>query len=176
MTLFFQKTLACLSFCWLTATFSLLCADDAQHPEIFAHYMPWYSSQPVSGKWGWHWTMDHFDPEKIRPDGRREIASHDYPLVGPYDSGDRHLLEYHVLLMKYSGIDGVIIDWYGMEDFYDYRKIHQNTQRLIPFLKKAGLQFAICYEDQSVGQMVQSKETHRRGVCCSRKRGDEMAF
>ena len=58
--------------------------------------------------------------------GRREIASHAYPLIGPYDSNDPHVLEYHVLLMKLAGID-----WYGTSTLHDYETIHRNTARLI---------------------------------------------
>jgi hypothetical protein len=25
--------------------------------------MPWYEAKPFSPDWGWHWTMNHFDPE-----------------------------------------------------------------------------------------------------------------
>lgn len=114
---------------------------------VFVHYMPWYASKPVSGHWGWHWTMDHFDPD-------REVASHDPPLIGPYDSGDPHLLECHVLLMKYAGVDGVVIDWYGIKDFNDYAMIHRNTELLVQHLKRAGLKFLICYEDQAVAKMM----------------------
>ena len=118
------------------------------------HYMPWYASKPVSGEWGWHWTMNHFDPDTIADDGRREIASHYYPLIGPYDSNDPHALECHVLLMKFAGIDGAIIDWYGIKDHRDYAAIHRNTNRLIAYIKKAGLSFAICYEDQTIKHLV----------------------
>ena len=121
---------------------------------VLAHYMPWYASKPVSGDWGWHWTMNHFNPETLRGDGTREIASHDAPIIGPYDSGDDHALECQVLLMKFAGIDGVVIDWYGIADFRDYAVLHTNTQRLITHAKRAGLRFAICYEDQSVRHMV----------------------
>ncbi len=123
-------------------------------PVVLAHYMPWYASKPVGGAWGWHWTMDHFDPDIFRWDGRREVASRDYPLIGLYDSSDPDVLECHALLMKFSGIDGVVIDWYGTEDFNDYAAVHRNTEALIAVLKKAGLKFAICYEDQSVKHMV----------------------
>ena len=118
------------------------------------HYMPWYASKPISGEWGWHWTMNRFDPDTIADDGRREIASHYYPLIGPYDSNDPHALECHVLLMKFAGIDGAIIDWYGIKDHYDYAAIHRNTNHLISYIKKAGLSFAICYEDQTVKHLV----------------------
>ena len=126
----------------------------AASPQIMVHYMPWYASKPVSGEWGWHWTMNHFDPDTIADDGRRAIASHYYPLIGPYDSNDPHALEYHVLLMKFAGIDGAIIDWYGIKDHRDYAAIHRNTNHLITYIKKAGLSFAICYEDQTVKHLV----------------------
>ncbi len=123
---------------------------------VLVHYMPWYASKPISGQWGWHWTMNHFNPEVAAADGRREIASHDYPLIGPYDSGDDEALECQVLQMKFAGINGVVIDWYGTDNFRDYGLVHKNTQRLIEKIKKAKLQFAICYEDQSVKHMVEN--------------------
>ncbi len=116
---------------------------------VLAHYMPWFQAGNASQKWGVHWTMNHFDPERIRWDGQREAASHDYPLIGLYDSGDPDTLECHALLLKFAGLGGVVIDWYGPEDFNDYALIHRNAERLVPFLKKAGLQFAVCYEDKS---------------------------
>lgn len=115
-----------------------------ERPAVLAHYMPWYESQPVSGFWGWHWTMNHFTP----PD---QFATHDPPLAGLYDSGDPDLLEYHAALMVLSGVDGVIFDWYGVSAFRDYPSIHEHTQAMMEVLRRAGLQYAICYEDQSVG-------------------------
>lgn len=117
-------------------------------PVVLAHYMPWYENKAVSGKWGWHWTMNHFDPDKGK------IASQYTPLIGPYDSNDPYALEYQVLLMKYSGLDGAIIDWYGKEDVYDYATNHRNTVHFIKYLKKAGLKFAICYEDQTLPNLI----------------------
>ena len=86
--------------------------SDAKNPAdkiVLAHHMPWYEAKPFSKAWGWHWTMNRFDPEK-RVNDRPEIASHFMPLIGPYDSGDPHVLEYHLLLMKLAGIDGVVVD------------------------------------------------------------------
>ena len=130
---------------------------------LLAHYMPWYASKTISGQWGWHWTMNHFDPDKAEgPQGagqptRPEGASRFRPLIGLYDSGDPDTLKCQVMLMKLAGIDGVIIDWYGTENFYDYATLNRNTLQLIPLLQQAGLRFAVCYEDQSVAQMVTGK-------------------
>jgi hypothetical protein len=118
-----------------------------------AHYMPWYEADPARGRWGWHWTMNHFRPEETRKDGRREIASRLYPLIGPYDSNDPDALECHVLLMKLAGIDGVIIDWYGPDALLDYGLIHRNTEHLLQIVKKAGLKFAVMFEDQVVPKL-----------------------
>lgn len=117
---------------------------------VMAHYMPWYESQPFSGYWGWHWSMNHFNPNTLNTNGYPEIASWYYPQAGPYDSADPNVLEYHVLLMKLAGIDGVIADWYGTDNFDDYALINQRTADVFSYLQKAGLQCCLCYEDATI--------------------------
>lgn len=135
--------------------FAAVAAAGADQPLRLAHYMPWYAAPGGSSgeSWGWHWTMDHFDPQQIRWDGRREIASHEYPLIGPYDSGDDATLECQVLLMKLAGLDGVVIDWYGTGDHYDHAANHRHSEKLVSWLRKAGLKFAVCYEDQAFNRL-----------------------
>ncbi len=122
---------------------------------ILAHYLPWFEAKPHSPSWGWHWTMNAFDPERTAG-GKRQIASQYYPLIGPYDSGDPHVLEYHLLLMKLAGIDGVIVDWYGRADFRDYAIVHRNTQLLFDQAGRLGMSFAVCYEDQTIPLLVEA--------------------
>src|SRR6476661_1000487 len=117
----------------------------ATEKHVMVYYMPWYSAKPHSDNWGWHWTMDHFNPDHINAAGERKIASWYYPLIGPYDSSDPAVLEYHVLLMKLAGIDGAIVDWYGFAPHLDYGVNNNATARLFDFTRKAGLKFAICY-------------------------------
>ena len=113
-----------------------------------AHYMPWYKSQPYSGSWGYHWTMNnYFSPPVTLP-------SHYYPVLGAYDSKDNHLLATQALLMKFAGLDGMIADWYGIENFWDYGFIKDATDRFINYIETANLKFAICYEDQTVKHML----------------------
>jgi len=143
------------------SSFVVLASTFAAEPRLLVHYMPWYATKGVSGSWGWHWTMNHFDPEQKRWDDQRKIASHDYPLIGPYDSGDDHALECHALLMKIAGLDGVVIDWYGTSDLNDHAMNHRNTQKFIPWLKKAGLSFAVCYEDRAVKSLKKGEDVQQ---------------
>src|SRR6266850_238585 len=113
---------------------------------VMAYYMPWFTAKPLSDQWGWHWTMDHFNPDVVSASGERQIASWYYPLIGPYDSSDPAVVEYHVLLMKLAGIDGVIVDWYGFAPYWDYGINNQAAARLFDFTRKAGLKFSVCYE------------------------------
>jgi len=128
-----------------------------QPRRLMVHYMPWYQSREFSGTWGWHWTMNHFHPDSDAP-GHREAASHFRPLLGLYDSSDPDVLECQVQQMKLAGIDGVIIDWYGTDEYWDYGTLHNNTQQLTAVIKKAGLHFAIMYEDATVSNLIAGKQ------------------
>ncbi|HEU0125749.1 glycoside hydrolase family 71/99-like protein [Flavobacterium sp.] len=124
--------------------------------KIYMHYMPWFETNESSAdkKWGYHWTMANKNPNNVGANGRREIASYYYPLIGPYHSGDKNVIENHLLLMKYAGIDGVLIDWYGTYDVNDYRMVKENTDQLIEMLEKVGLEYAIVYEDRFLTNVV----------------------
>lgn len=141
------------------------CSDDAAEPKavvkaiqkdvqtpVYVHYMPWFETPETNnGTWGIHWTMAMRDPRILEPDGsgRRQIAAHYYPLTGPYASSDPAILEYQILLMKFSGIDGALIDFYGTSAYADYPLVRRNTEALIAMLPKAGLKYAFVYEDQA---------------------------
>src|SRR3569833_786465 len=105
---------------------------------LLALFLPWFQAVPAHEQWGWHWTMNHYHPQHI-VNGQNEAASHYHPLMGLYDSGDPDAVECHALLMKFAGIDGVLIDWYGMTDYLDYGLNHRNTLQMIAAVKKAGL-------------------------------------
>ncbi|MEO6670146.1 MAG: glycoside hydrolase family 71/99-like protein [Ferruginibacter sp.] len=119
--------------------------------KVFVHIMPWFET-PASnnGVWGLHWRMNNKNPNLILPNGQRDIASHYYPLIGPYASGDANVIEYQLLLMKLSGIDGVYIDWPGIQQLNDYPLLVSNTLKIVALLDKVGLNFAIVYEDQNL--------------------------
>ena len=146
MIRFYRSTVVALMY--------LFIATPVHSQLILAHYAPWFGSKPVSGVWSYHWAMGHFDPDNILPNGQREISSWHYPLIGPYDSNDPHALECHALLMKIAGLDGAIINWYSSEPVAGYDILHRNTQHFIEHLKRAGLQFAIMYEDRTLPVMI----------------------
>ncbi len=127
--------------------------------KVFVHYMPWFETPATLAaccQWGIHWTMSMGSgaPQTILPNGQRKIASHYYPMIGPYASSDTAVIDYQLLLMKLSGIDGLIIDWPGrgtnLGESPDLIKNAANTNVLISRLGKVGLKYAICYEDQYV--------------------------
>jgi hypothetical protein len=155
---------------------SVGCSDDEKHADtptgpgilapvaiqktndtkIYMHYMPWFESDESTAnhQWGYHWTMANKNPNTIDANGQREIASHYYPLIGPYHSGDKDVIENHLLLMKYAGIDGVLLDWYGTYDVNDYRMVKENAEALIAMLDEVGLEYAIVYEDRFLTNIV----------------------
>ena len=119
-------------------------------PKVYMHYMPWFET-PASngGQWGWHWTFNNRDPDNIDAQGKREIASHFYPKIGPYASGDPDVIEYHLLLMKLSGIDGVLIDWYGIQGTNgDIVDLFNNSNALVNKTDDFGIEFGVVLEDR----------------------------
>jgi hypothetical protein len=126
----------------------------AQPKQVMVHYMPWFQAPNISGAWGYHWTYNTYFNPNIITNGERQIASWYYPLIGPYDSLDPVVLEYHVLLMKLGGIDGVIVDWYGPDNYYDYGINNARTAAIINYAQKAGLKAALCYEDATISAEI----------------------
>ena len=64
--------------------------------KLYVHYMPWFESKETNnGTWGQHWTMANKNPDEVSSDGKRQIASFYYPLIGPYASSDQDVIEYH---------------------------------------------------------------------------------
>ncbi len=96
--------------------------------KVYAHLMPWFETP------GFHWDM---------------VGRHYNPQIGPYHSGDSKVIEYQLLLMKYAGIDGVIIDWPGRSTVNkDLPANAENTDQIIAQTAKFGMEFAVCFEDQ----------------------------
>jgi hypothetical protein len=120
-----------------------------QPPHLMAHYMPWYSTGGGDGQGAWdHWSwsgggVEH-DPRRLRADGRRDIASTLYPLIGPYDSSDPAVIRYHLATAKAAGIQAIAAIWYGP----DNAAIDARVPLLLDEAQRQGLRVALCYEEK----------------------------
>jgi len=117
---------------------------------VLAHYMPWYRAEPgADGKMIWeHWQWPgpgpRHDPKRVLENGRRDIASVYYPLIGPYDGRDADVLEYHMLSARSVGIQGFVADWYGPASYTD-----RVFTRMVEAAETYGLQLAVCLEEKA---------------------------
>lgn len=120
--------------------------------QLLMHYMPWYETPQVRQKWGAHWTghKNEHDPSNVDEKGLPDIWSHNHPLIGLYDSTDPDVLECQLLEMKLSGVNGVIVDWYGIAEAADFPDIHLASQAMFDACGTHGMKFAACYEDRTV--------------------------
>lgn len=118
--------------------------------KVWAHFMLWYETPEHEGRvWGQHWYKGGDFPSFDEEEGTWvNIYTRYPPLTGPYYSSDPYILEYQLLLMKYSGIDGVIPDWYGVSDRGTGEDKTANMEALFAMTKKVGLELAVCYEDR----------------------------
>lgn len=149
-------TLPVTAALWISALIGVGGEPVAGDKLMLMHTMPWYESAPVRGRWGGHWTGfdGRHDPEARDADGLPDIWSHFHPLIGPYDSTDPVLLECQLGQMKLAGVDGVVVDWYGVAEALDYPAIHAASVALFAAAGQWGLSFAVCYEDRIVGMMA----------------------
>jgi hypothetical protein len=70
-------------------------------------------------------------------------------------------VEYQLLLMKLAGVDGVLIDWPGTTNAFDYVRNRQKSEAFIQKVAKVGLEFAVVYEDHNLTLVM--RRAHRRG-------------
>lgn len=69
--------------------------------------------------------------------------------IGPYASSDPDVIEYHLLLMKYAGVDGLMIDWYGQQGVNgDVGSLLTNSNAVIGKVDDVGLKFSVVVEDR----------------------------
>lgn len=123
-------------------------------PKVYMHYMPWFQTPSSLGgtggsSWGWHWKMNTQNPNVVDASGKRQIAALYYPKIGPYDSTDPDVIEYHSLLMKYSGVDGALVDWYGVQGANgDVGSLLTASNAFINKTSSFGLGFGLVTEDR----------------------------
>jgi hypothetical protein len=92
-------------------------------PILLAFYHPWYGTPWGPGKEWKHWNSfrfpDRYHPEKLLDNRRHDIASSDYPLIGPYDTSDPEIVRWHFRLAKAAGLDGFICSWWNTGNDHD---------------------------------------------------------
>jgi hypothetical protein len=119
--------------------------------KVYMHYMPWFETPATLGgtSWGYHWKFNNRNPNIVDATGKRQIAAHYYPKIGPYASRDADVIEYHLLLMKLSGVDGVMINWYGVQGTNgDIGNLLTSSNALVYKVDDFGLGFSVVMEDR----------------------------
>ncbi len=99
-------------------------------PLVFAHWMPWFQ-YPQNA---YHWPP---------------LAGTYYtPIIGYYSTQNDTVMDWQISLMQYVGIDGIIVDWYGTSNQYDYPFIKQSTDLIWNKIqtKYSNFSLAICYD------------------------------
>ncbi|HTB51654.1 MAG TPA: putative Ig domain-containing protein, partial [Ferruginibacter sp.] len=166
--------LYCLLYSNASAQCTPVAVTKTNSKKVYAHYMPWFfaprnpgngtgfGTGNATGTWGNHWVTDgsggnpnsfstvtDYTGASVQV---RNIDAHFHPLIGPYDESDPNVLEYHLLLMKLSGIDGVIIDWYGLNGngAADAGQNQVNTSALVGQVSTYGLKYAVMMESASM--------------------------
>jgi hypothetical protein len=128
---------------------------------VIGEYHNWYSTGPIWFHWSWNGPGPKRNPEKII-DGRRELASVDYPLIGPYDSRDDRVIEYHIRISKTAGIDAFAIDWYGPNSFED-----SSIEKYLDIAAKLNFKIAIEYEPKIRVEWGSGSREYRIGMVIS---------
>lgn len=119
-------------------------------PHLIVHYMAWFktmrSATDPTPDWDhWKWSSEHakHDPEKRLPDGRRDIDSVLYPLIGPYTPLSPTVLRYHMETIRAMGGEAVAVDWYAEGHFTD-----TCIPAILDAAQQAGLKVTLCYEEK----------------------------
>ncbi|MBN1269472.1 MAG: hypothetical protein JXB04_07795, partial [Kiritimatiellae bacterium] len=136
-------------------------AHDSQNI-VICHYFNWFKTPDGRGSWhNWEWKGKgpQHDPNTVLADGRRDIASVFYPRIGPYDSSDRDVIEYHMLSALSAKIDGFFIDWYGIPS-----ETEQGFPALLEMADRLGFKMCICFEDKAMFGYHYQVRTRREAI------------
>jgi glycoprotein endo-alpha-1,2-mannosidase len=115
---------------------------------VVTHYFNWFKTPDVGGSWrGWEWKGNgpQHNPDLVLTNGRRDIASVYYPLIGPYDSAQPDVVEYHMLTALAAKIDGFFIDWYGISS-----EEEKGFGTLLDAAARIGFKMCVCFEDKAM--------------------------
>ncbi|WP_324144550.1 hypothetical protein [Intrasporangium sp.] len=92
--------------------------DAARHkpsvrPQVGIFYYAWYGTPHLDGAW-LHWGQGQSDPPHA-------LGSTFYPARGPYSSADRRLVRAQMREIASTGVDTVIVSWWGPGSVEDRR-------------------------------------------------------
>jgi hypothetical protein len=130
---------------------------------VFMHLMPWFQAKSTehgfagqNNQFGIHWTMANCGDQNnngyldnATTNGGDRVCAVDRPLIGPYSSNDPYVVEYHLLLMKYAGMDGFVVDWGGVMNIEDLPQNKVNGEAYIARAADFGLNFWTIMEDRN---------------------------
>lgn len=146
--------------CQLASDLAAADVEKTNPMKVYMHYMPWFETPATLGgsNWGYHWRMRNKNPNIVDAEGRRQIAAHYYPKIGTYASRDADVIEYHLLLMKMTGVDGVMIDWYGVQGTNgDLNDLLTSSNAIVSRTSSFGLDYSVVLEDRFSANINQAK-------------------
>ncbi|MFH0953091.1 MAG: endo-1,3-alpha-glucanase family glycosylhydrolase [Verrucomicrobiota bacterium] len=129
---------------------------------VICHYFNWFRTPEVGGSWrNWEWKGNgpQHSPDNVLTNGRRDICSVYYPLIGPYDSLQPEVMEYHVLTALAAKIDGFFVDWYGIPS-----EEEKGLPALLDLAGKHGFKIGICFEDKTMFGYSYAVQTREEAV------------
>ena len=130
----------------LSQTASFSAEPEQERPMLLANYYAWYhTAEHPRIPWSC-WTRDGAKQNKAalaaqRP-GEPPLASAAYPLIGPYDSADPVVAQWHVKLAQAAGIDAFLVDWWDT-----HKGLDKNVEKgIFAAAKKHGFKVALLDE------------------------------
>ena len=101
---------------------------------------------------------EHQKPQRGRFPGTTTNSFALLPHDRPYASRDADVLEYHMLLMKFSGVDGLMIDWYGVQGTNgDLNDLLTSSNAIVNQTQNYGLDYSVVMEDRFSANIGQAK-------------------
>ena len=89
-----------------------MAAVPRRHPaQVVAFYYPWWGNPTFDGQWV-HWDQGGYQPPW-------DIGADFYPTRDPYSSGDPNVLDAQFAEIANSGIDEVVVSWWGQGSYED---------------------------------------------------------
>jgi len=99
-------------------------------------YYPWYGTLTADGGWG-HWNQNEHRPPS-------DLYSSFFPALGPYSSGDRLVVDGQMAEISSTGVDEVVVSWWGRGSVEDAR-----LPLVVASARRHGLQVGIHIEPYS---------------------------